>query len=355
MHFSPRPSRRVQGFSSALFLVGASRLEALRSDEALPSATYRVTHSLVVKDIPEGARRVRVWFWLPDDDEAQKVLDLQIREAPPGTAVTRDPANGHRYLYAEVGDPNGSAVSIKTEFLIRRSRIYVPVDPRRAGALTDAHRAAFSEYLRTDVPEMEVDGRIRDLAGRICGTESNLVVEMRRLIDWVVDNSDHYSKPGAPPSSQKGSASYCLDQKGGACTDQHSLLVSLARARGIPTRLEFGSRLVPEKEGKDLDPGYRCWVLYFVPGYGWVPTDVSAADTNPDKRDFYASGLDERRIRFLEGRDLDLEPKQEGPRLNLMIAAYAEVDGKPHAAFDRRLRFVEVKPGQAESEAPPEK
>lgn len=93
-----------------------------------------------------------------------------------------------------------------------------------------------------------------------------------------------------------------------------------------------------------MDPGYRCWVQYFVPNYGWVPMDISAANTNPTKRDFYFSGLDNRRVRFAEGRDFDLTPKQDGPRLNLFIIAYVEVDGKPHdGGFTRVLKFTEVK------------
>ena len=46
---------------------------------------------------------------------------------------------------------------------------------------------------------------------------------------------------------------------------------------------------------------------------------------------------------FSEGRDLELTPKQDGPRINLFITAYVEVDGKPHKKFERQLHFEEVK------------
>ena len=55
----------------------------------------------------------------------------------------------------------------------------------------------------------------------------------------------------------------------------------------------------------------------------------------------YFSGLDERRIWFLEGRDLELNPKQTGAKINLLIVAHIEVDGRPHTAFDRVVRFTE--------------
>jgi hypothetical protein len=53
--------------------------------------------------------------------------------------------------------------------------------------------------------------------------------------------------------------------------------------------------------------------------------------------------LDERRVWFAEGRDLELNPRQTGPQLNLLIVAHVEIDGRSHSAFDRNVRFTTVK------------
>jgi transglutaminase-like putative cysteine protease len=308
------------------------------------SAVYRVQHSLTVSKIPPGSRQVRIWFWLPDDDECQKVLNLEVKDSPLDYQVTRDAKYGHRYLYAVVNNPAADKATLSTEFTLRRNSVSVSLDPSRATPLTDAHRNLFSEYLRRDVPNMEVNQGVVKLANEICGNETNEIKQARLLFDWVTDHTDHYSKGGtAPKSSGKGSVEYCLSKKGGGCTDQHALFIALARARGIPTRLQFGTLLKPANEGKEMDPGYRCWVQFFVPNYGWVPMDIAAANTNPAKRDFYFSGLDNRRVHFSEGRDLDVAPKQDGPRLNLLIIGYVEVDGKPHDSFQRVLKYTEVK------------
>ncbi|MEW6737999.1 MAG: transglutaminase domain-containing protein, partial [Acidobacteriota bacterium] len=322
---------------------------ALAQTETVPkSATYSVNHSLTIKDIPSGSKKLRIWFWLPDDDDAQKLLDLVVTNAPADYKITRDPNYGHRYFYAEVSNPATTA-SITMDLLIRRNAVVMAVDAGKAGKLTDIHRKEFSEYLKTDVPNMEVSERIVKLANEVCGNETNVVLQARRIFDYIVDNSEHYSKSEqAPKSSGKGSAEYCLNMKGGACTDQHSLFIALARARGIPTRLHFGSRLQVKNEGKAVDPGYRCWVQYFVPNYGWVSMDISGADTNPELRSFYFSGLDERRIKFMEGRDLQLNPLQDAGRVNLVIGAYVEVDGKPHSAFERLLKFNTVNPSEGQ-------
>jgi transglutaminase-like putative cysteine protease len=310
---------------------------------AEPTATYKIHHALTVNDIPEGTKSVRIWFWLPDDDDYQKVLDLSVANSPTDYQITRDAANAHRYLYSEIKNPTVGKVRLATDFVLRRQAVLVALDPAKAQSLTEAHRKTFAEYLRRDCPNMEVTEQVAELANKLCAEDQNVVTQARKLFDYVVSTTNHYSIANAPKSSGKGSVEYCLAMKGGGCTDQHALFIALARARGIPTRLHFGSRLPTKNEGKDMDPGYRCWVTYFVPGYGWVPMDISAANTTPAERDRFFSGLDERRLRFSEGRDLELNPRQAGGRVNLFITAYVEVDDKPYSAFERVLRYTEVR------------
>jgi hypothetical protein len=101
-------------------------------------ATFRIEHKLTVTKIPAGSHEVRIWFWLPDDDDSQKVLDLRVKDAPPGYRLTRDANYGHRYLYAAIANPTSDHAAISTEFLLRRSAVSLPVDSSRAAA----HRPA---------------------------------------------------------------------------------------------------------------------------------------------------------------------------------------------------------------------
>jgi transglutaminase-like putative cysteine protease len=328
----------------ALAAVGFAIVSSAAEETRRAEGTFKVSHSLNVTDIPKGSKSVRIWFWLPEDDEGQKILDLAITEIPATFRVCRDATYGSPYLYGEIKKP-GSSAKLSTSFTVVRREIGGPLKPENAGAITPEHRLAFAEHLRRDVPNMEVSQRIMQLSAEVCGAETNVVKQARLIYDYVIDHSDHYSLPGAPRSSGKGSAEYCLNAGGGGCSDQHALFIALARAQGIPARLQFGSRLPAKNEGLEVDPGYRCWVQYFVPNYGWTSCDISAGDTTPPDRDKFASGLDWRRIRFSEGRDLQLNPSQAGPRVNLLIGAYVEVDGKPHAAFERRMKFQSVEPG----------
>ncbi|MGZ8921473.1 MAG: transglutaminase domain-containing protein, partial [Limisphaerales bacterium] len=122
--------------------------------------------------------------------------------------------------------------------------------------------------------------------------------------------------------------------------DQHALFIALCRAREIPARLFYGSRLKPENANKDHDPGYRCWPAFFAPGLGWVPLDISSADAaGSDTANNWFGGLDENRLEWAEGRDFDFEPRS-AQRPDLVIRGWVEIDGKPHPDFTRTVHFT---------------
>ena len=311
------------------------------------SAVYDVEHTVAVRDLPAGAKTVKVWFWMPENDANQTTRSFTIDEAPEGYLIVREPTTGSRFLYAEAPVKEGEAVSFATRFTVERREVSASIEPSKVGPITREHRAMYAEHLATDTPHMQVTAQVRTMADQIVGSETNPYLQAKAIYHYVVDNSEHYSKGGgAPKSSGLGSAEYCINLGGGGCTDQHSLFIALARAKGIPTRIVFGSRLNMANEGKAYDPGYRCWVEYFVPNHGWVSMDAAAGDTVAGKKDFYQTGLDNARIRWAWGRNYDLGT---GHRLNTLIGAYVEVDGKAHEGWDRRVTFKVAAPAQTEN------
>ena len=225
-------------------------------------------------------------------------------------------------------------------------------DASKSGPITAEHKRTFAKELRLDEKHMEVTPEIQKIADELGGTETNPVTQARKFYDYVIQKSEHYSKLGPDPLGKcLGDAMECLCGAGDCCTDQHALFIALCRARGIPCRLIYGSRLNYAKEGQDYDPGYRCWPRFFAPGLGWVPVDVSAGDATKDNdADRWFGGLDDRRIEWSEGRDFDLEPKS-AVKPDLVIRAWVEVDGKVHKGdmsgkspkgYDRVINFKRV-------------
>ena len=243
-------------------------------------------------------------------------------------------------------------LKIVTEFKILRRAVAGMANEDRTSAITPEMRRGFGLELRLDEKHMEVNPTIQMTADRLALGEKNPVKLARLFFNYVIEKSDHYSKFGPSPKGKcLGDAMECMAGTGDCCTDQHALFIALCRSQGIPCRLMYGSRMKPENAGKDFDPGYRCWPNFFAPGLGWVPLDISSADTATENPGAWFGGLDENRLEWAEGRDFDLEPRS-AVRPDLVIRGWVEVDGKPYAGLSRTVNFQrEVMPSTAKQTA----
>ncbi len=313
----------------------------LACGSAMADTIYTVRQTYTVKDLPADAKNVRGWFWMPEDRPEQSVLEFRITEAPESLRITRDPRYGRSWIYAEAAASSSKPLRVVTEFKVLRRSVSGRADAKKAALITAEHRRGFATEMRLDEKHMEVTPEIRKVANGLAGKETNPVVMARQFFQYVIDKSDHYSKFGTMPKGLcLGSAKECMLGTGDCCSDQHALFIALCRARNIPCRLMYGSRFKPENEGKDHDPGYRCWPNFFAPGLGWVPLDISSADTAPSERaGEWFGGLDENRMEWAEGRDFDLEPRS-AVRPDIVIRGWVEVDGKPHTGLDRVVNFT---------------
>lgn len=312
---------------------------------ARADTTYVVRQEFTVKDVPAGAKKVRGWFWMPEDRPEQKVIEFRVVEAPESFKMTRDPRYGRSWLYADAKVDPAKPLRVVTEFKVQRRSVSGLADAAKTGAFTEQDRRAMFAELRKDERHMEITPVFQKVADDIAGKETNPVVQARMFFDYVIAKSDHYSKFGSSPKGKcLGDAGECMAGTGDCCTDQHALFITLCRARGIPCRLMFGSRLKPENEAKDHNPGYRCWPNFFAPGLGWIPLDISSADAgDPEKAGDWFGGLDDRRMEWAEGRDFDLEPKS-AVRPDLVIGGWVEVDGVPFKGFERVVNFKRLDP-----------
>src|SRR5687768_6664914 len=65
-------------------------------------ATFDVRHELKVI-VPPGAKKVRVWFTMPQDDPAQKIANFKV-EAPFPNRIEKD-SEGNKVVFLEATDP----------------------------------------------------------------------------------------------------------------------------------------------------------------------------------------------------------------------------------------------------------
>ena len=119
----------------------------------------------------------------------------------------------------------------------------------------------------------------------------------------------------------RGNAVYACDIGVGNCTDYHSYFMSLSRSMDVPARFHMGFN-VPKSGSEGKVGGYHCWADYYVDGEGWYPVDISEADKDPEKAEYYFGTLNKDRVEFTTGRDLEL--KNYNKHVNFFIYPLAE-------------------------------
>jgi len=312
------------------------------SEFSPPSRTFLFTYQVTLKALPDGARRVRVWIPRPASDAYQRVLLKEVH-APVHLRETREEEFGNHMLYGEMPQPPNGEAEFTLEYEVTRKEYsrgsfenLVKSDPEDSGTPpASVARFLLADYL---VP---VSGRLKEIADEKTRGLHGPVEKAHALYDYVF-HTVRYDKSGT--GWGRGDSLWVCDSKHGNCTDFHSLFMSLARAEGIPARFEIGFPL-PAGAAEGVVPGYHCWSEFFVKGLGWVPVDISEAWKDPSKHDYFFGSLDANRVQFTVGRDLMLEPRQDGPPLNYLVYPYVEVDGRPYDGAEKKFSFREVQVG----------
>ena len=97
---------------------------------------------------------------------------------------------------------------------------------------------------------------------------------------------------------------------------------------GIPADHVFGLPMPPEQPEGDIHDAH-CWARFWVDGVGWIPIDASRADKFPQDREYYFGTIGSTWLTLSHGRDVVLEPPQQGEPENMLHGPVAEVDGQP--------------------------
>jgi len=306
---------------------------------------FAFTYRAQVSPPPAGAKRIALWIPVPLTD-ANQTIEALVLESPFPYTFHNEPEYGNRYAYLEVDARAVKApFDVTLRFRVRRREHRVDVRSRmRAqseiglvggqpieasflaglfGTVVDATNRNLQRHLQPDrlVP---LDGVIAALAEQEVGTVTDPLAKARRVYDYVVSTL-RYDKSG--DGWGRGDVLYACDAKAGNCTDFHSVFIGMLRPSGVPARFEIGFQLPPDL-AKGAIGGYHCWASFYIEGLGWVPVDTSEAWKHPEKRAYFFGAHDPDRVLFTLGRDIALEPAQQGEPLNYFIYPYAEVDGK---------------------------
>lgn len=313
---------------------------------AAAQATRHFTfhYAFTIEDVP-AQERVRIWFPSAQSNNYQHVRVLSANGDLP-LKKTHESRFGNEMYFAEAAKAKGGDLHFEVIYdVVRYEHLTLGlIRPRLQNATLDKKDSQL--YLSADklVP---ITGRPAELAAQVTAGKDSQLAKARAIYDYVFANMS-YDKSGT--GWGHGDVLYACDAKKGNCTDFHSLFIAMARSQNIPARFEIGFPLPADKTAGEI-AGYHCWAEFFEPQNGWMPVDISEAWQHPEKKDYFFGANDANRIQFSIGRDLKLNPAQQGDPLNYFVYPYAEVGGKEHPRVDMEFSFVDStqNPAQARS------
>jgi len=326
---SPSLPTWVARFSAGLALL---TLACFAHAEDAPRApqlrSFEFTYGVTINGLSPQAK-ARIWLPVARTDHEQTVEFVEAR-TPSKPQFTDEKHFHNRALYLEATANDRGEIPIDIIYRVTRSELLMP----RAET---ADKAALEPYL---VPSRMIpgDGSILRKLTADRSLDGDGLPRVRALYDRV-DDLMKYDKPQGQPWG-RGDATWACDSRYGNCTDFHSVFIGACRDLGIPARFEMGFP-IPEKRGEGTVDGYHCWAKFVHDGR-WIPVDISEADKNPSLKEYYFGNLTANRVKFTEGRDLDLDPAPANGPVNFLVYPYVEVDDKVHTQFEKRFRYRDL-------------
>lgn len=114
------------------------------------------------------------------------------------------------------------------------------------------------------------DPYIQSAIEEAVGDEDNIYYIVRRIFEYINEHVEYELAGGwdtAPNILKRGT---------GSCSEYSFVFMAMARGAGIPTR--FCAGVVERGDEASMDDVFHRWTEVYLPGYGWVPIDVSAGD-----------------------------------------------------------------------------
>lgn len=247
--------------AASLFLAASPLSSALNpetQESKMTEARYWHFFENVQPEADSG--ELRLWVALPVNHPGQKVIIGDIFPKP--EKITVDSLTGNQIIFWRFKDlKNKDSFYAYYDFKFDREPVISAVLPESIGE----YEKESEEYKRFTRSEswVEITDEIRSKAKEITDGETNPYHMAKRIFDWVIDNMVYEY----PDPTKRGSANSFVTLKGD-CGEFSVVFCAMCRAVGIPARTVTCVWLT--------DAGHQ-WAEILMPGYGWIPVDVSTA------------------------------------------------------------------------------
>jgi len=288
-------------------------------------ASYDFKQTLAVpRDQLPASGDLRIWFPLPIEVGPQG--NVRISDITP-TTYLRYPEStsqdiGLLFMPVPLKELTGDLnVTFRVQF--EHAAQYFKVDPALVGRY-DKDSALYRQYTASHA-NTKITPSIRRTARRVTDGETNPYLAAQRLYRYVIDTVLYSHMPhfAMYPRGEAESV-YVHEHKYGDCGAQSMYFSALCRSVGIPARCTGGFQIF---QGT---PAGHFWAELYLPNYGWIPVDPTAAtiaDYIPALsaaevgafHDFYFGSQDDLRLVVQKDTDLPLIPRADG-RILLPLA-----------------------------------
>ena len=325
------------------WIAGASGIRAASPADmpGVPSRSFEFHVVVHVPALPAGNHELRIWMPLPYEERYQVISNVKI-ESPVRYRIYHESEYNNRYAYMVVdADKVKTPFDITLSFHAQRLEHRVALVP--SGGSGGSFLVSTQRFLQPDrlVP---IDGQIGELSDHETQGALEPLDKVRKIYDYVIA-SMHYDHDGNQWG--RGDALWACDSHHGNCTDFHSLFIGMVRAQSIPARFEIGFQIPPSVHQAAIT-SYHCWAQFYIDSIGWIPIDASEAWKQKHLHDYYFGSIDQNRVMFSMGRDIRLNPPQQGDPLSYFVYPYAELDGKAFSGLTNDYFFLDAGASAAE-------
>jgi len=281
----------------------------------LNPVTWEGTGTLTIpRDLLPGNGTLRLWVPLAIRTAVQQ--DVTILSVEPAAYVVSPPTTntdiGIVYLEIPLDEVRTENLTVSTRFRFTQAEQRFKINPAQVGPFNTSD----PEYIRytSTGKNIVITPAMQEKAREIVGTETNPYFQAEKIYWHIVDTLPYSLVPhlmldtaGIPESS------YVLSTGFGDCGSQSMYFSALCRSLGIPARATGGYQLIPGVEGTHF------WAEFNLPEYGWVPVDVTVAEsagwsfdaTDEERHRFmayYFGNLDPYRCVIQKDVDIPLDP-----------------------------------------------
>jgi transglutaminase-like putative cysteine protease len=234
--------------------------------------TYFVEYTISVpkKELPESGF-LKLWIPLPlliPSQQEITFLDIQPQSAVIGyPVIDGDIAYLHmRFNMEDVIE----TLEIRLVYTYQRYQQHFAIEENKVGAY-DTQSPLYKTYTQSRGSTV-YDERFRELALKIVGEETSVYRQAKKIYDYIIDNIRYsFMAYNYLEASEIPVSVFVLENGYGDCGSQSMFFSALCRSIGIPARTTGGFQIF----GEQLGPHF--WAEFFLPNYGWVPVDTSAA------------------------------------------------------------------------------